>query len=98
MERDDQKVGRQCKKPTRLQLSLLVVALLAESSDTLYSGVDRTWTPWCRDSCLPPRGKSHQQRLAGELPESPSTTNRSLDVEVAGVQLHDAHRSQPSSL
>jgi hypothetical protein len=39
---DDQQVGRQCKKLTRLQLSLLIVALHIESFDTLCSGVAQT--------------------------------------------------------
>jgi hypothetical protein len=97
MERDDQQVGRQCKKPTRLWLSLSVVALRIESFDTLYSGVDQTWTPWYGASCPPQRGQSHRQRLAGELPESLTMMNPSLGAEVADVQLHNAHRSQPAS-
>jgi hypothetical protein len=59
--------------------------LRIEYSDTLYSGVVRTWNPWYEASCLPPRGQSHQQRLAGELPESLNMENPSLDVKVAGV-------------
>jgi hypothetical protein len=39
MGHGDQQVGRRCRKPTRLQLSLEVVVLHTESSDTLYSGV-----------------------------------------------------------
>jgi Flp pilus assembly protein TadB len=31
------------------------------------------------------RGRSHRQRLAGELPESVSSMNPSLDAGVAGV-------------
>jgi hypothetical protein len=42
-------------------------------------------------------GWSHWQRLAGELLESLNTKNPSLDVEVAGVQPHDARYSQPAS-
>jgi hypothetical protein len=93
----DQQVGQQCRKPTRLQLILGVAVLRTESSDTLYSEVVQTWTPWCGASCLPPRGRSHRQRLVGELPESLSMMNPFLGVEVAGVQPHDAHRSQPTS-
>jgi hypothetical protein len=97
MEHDDQQVGQRWRKPTRLQLRLKVAVLHTESSDTLYSGVAWTWTPWCRASCLPPRGWSHRQRLASELPENPSTTNPSLGIEVAGVQPHNAHNSQLAS-
>jgi hypothetical protein len=64
------------------------------SSDTLYSVVAQTWTPWCGASCLPPRSQSHWQRLACELPENLSMKNPSLDVEVAGVQPNEAHHSQ----
>jgi hypothetical protein len=78
-------------------MSLDVVVLRTESSDTLYSAVAQTWTLWCGASCLPPRGQSHQQRLVGELTENLSTKNPSLDVEVASVQPHDARRSQLAS-
>jgi hypothetical protein len=71
--------------------------LHTESFDTLYSEVAQSWTPWCRASCLPLRGQSHRQRLEDELPGNLSTTNPSLDVEVAGVQPHDAHHSQLAS-
>jgi hypothetical protein len=97
MGHGDQQVGQRCRKPIRLQLSLEVAVLRTEPSDTLYSGVARTWTPWCGVSCLPPRGQSHRQRLVGELPENLSTKNPSLDVEVAGVQLHDACHSRVAS-
>jgi hypothetical protein len=93
----DQQVGRQCRKPSRLHLSLRVVALLAESSNTLYSKVVQTWILWCGASYPPPRGQSHRQRLVGELPESLSTKNPSLDVEVVGVQPHNDCRSRPTS-
>jgi hypothetical protein len=93
----DQQVGRRCKKPSRLQLSLRVVVLHTESFDTLYNGVARTWTLWCEVNYLPPRGWSHWQRLAGELPENLSTKNPSLDVGVAGIWLHDAHHSRLAS-
>jgi hypothetical protein len=33
----------------------------------------------------------------GELPESLSMMNPSLGVEVAGIQPHDGHHSQPAS-
>jgi hypothetical protein len=46
---------------------------------------------------MPPRGRSYRQRLAGELPENPSTKNHSLDVGVAGAQPHDAHHSPLAS-
>jgi hypothetical protein len=78
-------LGARCRKPIRLQLSLKAVVLRTESSDTLYSVIARTWTPWCGASCLPPRGQSHRQRLACELPENPSMKNPSLDVEVTGI-------------
>jgi hypothetical protein len=71
--------------------------LRTESSNTLYSRVAQTWTPWCGASCLPPRGQSHRQRLVGALPGNLSMKNRSLDVEVAGVQPHDAHHSHLAS-
>jgi hypothetical protein len=67
------------------------------SSDTLYSGVAQTWTPWCGDSYLPPRGLSHRQRLADELPENPSMKNPSPNVEVVGVHPHDARHSPLAS-
>jgi hypothetical protein len=97
MEHDDHQVWRRCRKPTRLQLSLWVAALRTESSDTLYSGVAQPWTLWCGASSLPPRGRSHQRRLADELPENLSTKNPSLDVGVAGTRPHDAHHSQLAS-
>jgi hypothetical protein len=93
----DRKVGLQCRKPTRLQLSLRVAVLHIEFFDTLYNKVVQTWTLWYGGSCLPPRGRSHRQRLAGELPESPSTKNLGLGVKVAGIQPHDDRRSQPTS-
>jgi hypothetical protein len=93
----DQQVGRQCRKPNRLQLNLEVAVLRIESSDTLYSEVVKTWTLWCGASCLLLRGRSHRQRLAGELPESLSTTNPSLGVKVASIQPHDSRCSQPTS-
>jgi hypothetical protein len=68
-----------------------------ESFDTLYSEVAQTWTPWCRASCLPLRGRSHRQRLAGELPGNLSMKNPSLNVEVASIQPHDARHSQQAS-
>jgi hypothetical protein len=46
---------------------------------------------------VPLRGRSHQQRLAGELPESPSMKNPSLSAEVAGARPHDAHHSRLAS-
>jgi hypothetical protein len=60
MRHDDQQVGRRCRKPTKLQLSLSVVAQHTESSGTLCSGVVQTWTLWCEANCLPPRGQSHR--------------------------------------
>jgi hypothetical protein len=39
------------------------------------------------------KDRSYWQSLAGELPESPSTKNPSLDVEAAGVWPHDASYS-----
>jgi hypothetical protein len=80
-----------------LQLSLSVVVLHIESSNTMYKGVDQTWTLWYGASCTPSRGQSHRQRLAGELPESMSTMNPSLGAEVADAQPHDARCSQPTS-
>jgi hypothetical protein len=71
--------------------------LCTKSSDTLYSEIVQTWTLWCRANCLLLRGWLHQERLASELPESPSTMNPSLGVEVASVQPHDARHSQPTS-
>jgi hypothetical protein len=68
--------------------------LRPESSDTLYSAVAQTWTPWCRASCLPPRGQSHRQRLVVELPKNLSMKNSSPDIEVAGVQPCDTQHSQ----
>jgi hypothetical protein len=68
-----------------------------EFFDTLYSEVAQTWTPWWTASCPPLRGRSHQQRLAGELPENPSTKNPSLGVRVVGARPHDAHHSQSAS-
>jgi hypothetical protein len=88
---------RRCRKPSRLRLSLEVVVLRTESSNTLYSGVAQTWTPYCGASCLAPRGQSHCQRLVGELPENLSMKNPSPDVEVAGVQPHDTHHSPLAS-
>jgi hypothetical protein len=67
--------------------------LRIESTDTLYSGVAQTLILWCGASYLPPRGQSHQQRLAGELPKNLSTKNPSPNVKVAGVQPHDARHS-----
>jgi hypothetical protein len=86
MGHGDHQVGWRCWKPTRLQLSLEDAMLHIESIDTLYSA-----------SCLPLRGQSRRQRLAGELPENLSTKNPSLDVEVAGVQPHGARHSQLAS-
>jgi hypothetical protein len=94
MGHGDQQVGQRCRKPTRLQLSLGVVVLCTESFDTLNSGLDQTWTLWCGASGLPPRGRSHWQRLAGELLENLSLKNRSLNDGVVGARLHDAHHSQ----
>jgi hypothetical protein len=71
--------------------------LRTESFDTMYSEVAQTWTPWYKASCLPLRGLSHRQRLAGELQESLSTMNPDLSVEIACVQHHDARHSQPAS-
>jgi transposase len=71
--------------------------LRIESFDTLYSEVAQTWTPWCRASCLPPTGRSLQQRPAGESPENLSMKNLSLDVGVTGARLHDAHHSPLAS-
>jgi hypothetical protein len=68
-----------------------------ESFDTLYSEVAQTWTPWCEASYLPLRGRSHRQRLVGELPKNPSTKNPSLGVGVAGARPHDARRSPLAS-
>jgi hypothetical protein len=97
MELGDQKVGQQCMKPTRLQMSFLVVAQRIESFDTLWNEGAQTWTLWCGASCPPPVGQLHRQRLAGELPENPSTKNPSLDVRVTGAQPHDTHHSPPAS-
>jgi hypothetical protein len=55
MEPDDQWVVRWCKRPTRLQLGLEVVALHTEFSKTLYSGVAQTWPP-SRGAICPPLG------------------------------------------
>jgi hypothetical protein len=71
--------------------------LRTDSFDTLYNEVAQTWTPWCGASCLLLRGQSHQERLAGELPENLSTKNSSLAIGVAGTQPHDAHSSQLAS-
>jgi hypothetical protein len=71
--------------------------LCTESSDTLYSEVAQTWTPWCGASCPPPTGRTHWQRLAGELLENLSMKNPSLDVMVAGAWPHDAHHSPLAS-
>jgi hypothetical protein len=68
--------------------------LHTESFDTLYSVVTQTLTLLCGASCLLLSGRSHRQRLVGELPESPSTMNPFLGVVVAGAQPHDAHHSQ----
>jgi hypothetical protein len=46
---------------------------------------------------VPPRGRSHRQRLVGELPGNPSMKNPSLDVEVVGVQPHVARHSPLAS-
>jgi hypothetical protein len=74
-----------------LQLSLEVVVLRIESSDTMYSEVVQTWIPWCGASCPPLRGQSHRQRLVGELSESPSTKNLDLGLEVASVLNQPPH-------
>jgi hypothetical protein len=71
--------------------------LCTESFDTMYNEVAQTWTPWCGASCLHPMGRSHRQRLAGELTENPNTTKPSRDAGVAGVQFHNAHHSQLAS-
>jgi hypothetical protein len=63
----------------------------------LYSEVVQTWTLWCGASCSPVRGRSHQQRLAGELPENPSLKNPSLGVGVAGARLNNARCSPLAS-
>jgi hypothetical protein len=84
-------------KPTRLQLSLSVVARRTESSATLCSEVDQTLILWCRASCPPLVGQSHWQILAGELPENPRMRNPSLDVGAAGAWPHDTHRSPLAS-
>jgi hypothetical protein len=97
MEHGDQQVGRRYMKPTMLQLNLLVATLHIESSNTLYSEVAQTWTPWCGANCPPPRGQLHRQRLAGELLENLSTKNPSLDVGVVGTQPYDAHHSPLAS-
>jgi hypothetical protein len=39
MGHGDQQVGRQCRKSTRIQLSLKVVVLRTESSYTMYNAV-----------------------------------------------------------
>jgi hypothetical protein len=65
--------------------------------DTLYSGVVQTWTPWCGVSYPPPRGRSHRQRLAGELLENSSMKNPSLGVEVVGARPHDTRCSPLAS-
>jgi hypothetical protein len=46
---------------------------------------------------VPLRGRSRQQRLVGELLESSSMKNPSLDVGVASARPHDAHRSPLAS-
>jgi hypothetical protein len=84
-------------KPTWLQLSLSVDAQNTEFSDTLNNEVAQTWTLWCRASCLPLVGQSHQQRLAGELPENLNMKNPSTDVGVAGAWPRDARRSPLAS-
>jgi hypothetical protein len=91
MEHGDQQVGRRGMKSTRLQLSLLVIARHTESSDTLCRPEAQTWTLWCGLSFPPPVGQLYQQRLAGELPENPSTKNPSLDVGLPGARPHDTH-------
>jgi hypothetical protein len=71
--------------------------LCTMSSDTLYSEVAQTWTLWCRASYLHPGGRSHWQRLVGELLENQSTKNPSLDVGVAIALPHDARHSPLAS-
>jgi hypothetical protein len=71
--------------------------LRTKSFDTLYSEVAQTWTLWCGANYLLPRGRSHQQRLAGELPENPNTMDPSLDVGVAGAQPHHTRCSKLAS-
>jgi hypothetical protein len=80
-----------------LQLHPLATVLHIESFDTLYSAVAQTLTPWCGASCLPRRGRSHWQSLAGKLPESLSTKNPFLGAVVTGAQPHDAHHSRLAS-
>jgi hypothetical protein len=84
-------------KPTKLQLSLSVATRHIESSDTLYNEVPQTWTPWCGAGYPSPRGRSHRQRLVGELLENLSMKNSSPDVRVAGAQPHDDRRSPLAS-
>jgi hypothetical protein len=83
--------------PTRLQLSIKIVVLHTESSDTLYSAVAQTWTLRCGANCLPLRGQSHRQTLASELSKNLSMKNPSPDVKVADIQPHDARHLQLAS-
>jgi hypothetical protein len=78
-------------------MSLKVVVLCIESSDTLHSGVAQTWTLWCGARCPPLRGQSRRQRMASEFPKNPSMKNPSPDVEVAVIQPYDAHHSPLAS-
>jgi hypothetical protein len=43
------------------------------------------------------KGSVTSAKTGGELPESPSMTNPSLGVEVAGVQPHNTRHSEPAS-
>jgi hypothetical protein len=71
--------------------------LRTESFDTLYSVVAQNLILWCGASCLPLRGRLHQQRLVGELLENPSMKNPYLGVMVVGARLRDARHSQLAS-
>jgi hypothetical protein len=90
---DDQQVGQLCRRPTKLQLTLVVVGPHTEFSGTPYSAAAQTWTLSCGASCPPLGDRSHQWRLAGELLGDPSIMDPGLGVEVAGVQPHDASHS-----
>jgi hypothetical protein len=71
--------------------------LCTKSSDALYSEVAQIWTLWCEASCPHPRGRSHRQRLAGELPKNLSMKNPTLYVGVDGARPYDARHSPLAS-
>jgi hypothetical protein len=89
MEHDDPQVVRQCRRPTRLQLSLKAVRPCTESFDTPYIAVAQTWTLSCGASFPPPWGPSPQHKLVGESLGNQCMRNLGLDVKVASDQPHD---------